>query len=418
MRVGILTYHFPPEPAFIPGSLAEELAARGHEVRVLTGFPDYPGGHVYPGWRQRWRHETRSRGLTVRRVPRYSTGDGAVRPRMAAWLSFAASAAFVGRSYLAGVDVLYVHQPPAAAFASAALLRLLGQVPVVLHVPDVWAEQSVEDTDDDRWAARVRAAMARTYRSASTIAVSAPSLREAVVATGVEADRVPVVLNWTDERIFRPAPAGSAARGLVRRDDRCVVMHAGTIGARQGLETAVRAAAALENTMDLVLVGSGAQERRVRGLAAELRADNVRFVERRSPLDMPELYAAADYQLVMLRDLPALRGTVPGKLQAALSCAAPVVASTGGDTAALVERARAGLSCPPGDWASLADRFWLAAQIPPPARAEMGRRGRQAYLREMSLSAGVDRIEGLLREAAANPREKTDTPVRKSISSE
>ncbi|AEB45803.1 MULTISPECIES: glycosyltransferase family 4 protein [Micromonospora] len=400
MRIGILSYHFPPEPAFIPGSLAEELAARGHEVRVLTGFPDYPGGHVYPGWRQRWRHETRSRNLTVRRVPRYSTGDGGVRPRMASWLSFAASAGLVGRRYLADVDVLYVHQPPATAFASATLLRLLGRIPVVLHVPDVWAEQAPDDTDDGRWAARVRAAMTRTYQAASAIAVSTPSLRDAVVAVGADEARVEVVLNWTDERIFRPAPAGSAARGLVRRDERCVVMHAGTIGARQGLETAVRAAAALQNTIDLVLVGSGAHERRVRGLAAELRADNIRFVDRRSPLDMPELYAAADYQLVMLRDLPALRSTVPDKLPAALSCAAPVVASAGGDTATLVERARAGLSCPPEDWASLADRFWLAAQIPPPARAEMGRRGREAYLREMSLPGGVDRIERLLREAA------------------
>ena len=119
-----------------------------------------------------------------------------------------------------------------------------------------------------------------------------------------------MVLNWTDERIFQPAhPAGRQA--LVRRDARCVVMHAGTIGVRQGLETAVRAAAALDDRMDLVLVGSGAQERRVRGLAAELEADNVRFLERRSPLDMPELYAAADYQLVILRDLPELHGMVP-----------------------------------------------------------------------------------------------------------
>ncbi|MEV6813340.1 glycosyltransferase family 4 protein [Micromonospora sp. NPDC051296] len=401
MRIGILTYHFPPEPAFIPGSLAEELAARGHEVRVLTGFPDYPGGHVYPGWRQRWHHETRSRGLTVRRVPRYSTGDAGVRGRVASWLSFAGSAALVGRRLFADVDVLYVHQPPAAAFASAALLRLLGRKPVVLHVPDVWAEAGPDGTDDGRWAARVRAAMTRTYRAASAVAVTSPSLRDAVVAVGTDADRVRVVLNWTDERIFRPAAASPAARRLVRRDERCVVMHAGTIGARQGLETAIRAAAALDKTMDLVLVGSGADERRVRGLAAELRADNVRFVERRSPLDMPELFAAADYQLVMLRDLPALRSTVPGKLQAALSCGAPVVASAGGDTAALVERARAGLSCPPEDWASLADRFWLAAHIPPPARVEMGRRGREAYLREMSLPAGVDRIEQLLREAVA-----------------
>ncbi|MEU9508890.1 glycosyltransferase family 4 protein [Micromonospora sp. NPDC048170] len=399
MRIGILSYHFPPEPAFIPGSLAEELAVRGHEVKVLTGFPDYPGGHVYPGWRQRWRHETRSERLTVRRVPRYSAGDGSVRGRMAGHLSFAGSATLTGRSFLSDVDALYVHLPPANAFAATGLLRVLGRVPTVVHVQDVWAEDEPVGAENGRWAGRIAAAMARTYRVADQIAVAAPSLRDRVVAAGADPARVRVVLNWTDERIFHPARPSQAARRLVRRDERCVVMHAGTIGARQGLETAVRAAAALDHTVDLVLVGSGADERRVRGLAAELRAENVRFVERRSPLDMPDLYAAADYQLVMLRNLPELRSTLPAKLQAAFSCAAPVVASAGGDTADVVERARAGLSCPPEDWASLADRFWLAATIPPPARADMGRRGREAYLREMSMSAGVDRIERLLYEA-------------------
>ncbi|KAB1152367.1 glycosyltransferase family 4 protein [Micromonospora sp. AMSO12t] len=401
MRIGILSYHFPPEPAFIPGSLAEELAVRGHEVKVLTGFPDYPGGHVYPGWRQRWRYETHSERLTVRRVPRYSAGDGSLRGRMAGHLSFAGSAAVTGRWFLADVDALYVHLPPANAFAAAGLLRLLGRVPTVVHVQDVWTEDEPVGAENGRWAGRIAAAMARVYRAADGIAVAAPSLRDRVVAAGVDPARVRVVLNWTDERIFHPARPSRAAHRLVRRDERCVVMHAGTIGARQGLETAVRAAAALDHTVDLVLVGSGADERRVRGLAADLRAENVRFVERRSPPDMPDLYAAADYQLVMLRDLPELRSTLPAKLQAAFSCAVPVVASAGGDTADLVERARAGLSCPPGDWASLADRFWLAATIPPPARADMGRRGREAYLREMSMSAGVERIERLLYEAAA-----------------
>ncbi|MCX4390767.1 glycosyltransferase family 4 protein [Micromonospora peucetia] len=400
MRIGILSYHFPPEPAFIPGSLAEELVGRGHEVKVLTGFPDYPGGHVYPGWRQRWRYETRSERLTVRRVPRYSAGEGSVRSRMAGHLSFAGSATLTGRSFLADVDALYVHLPPANAFAAAGLLRVLGRVPTVVHVQDVWAEDEPVGAENGRWAGRVTAAMARAYRVADGIAVAAPSLRERVVAAGADPARVRVVLNWTDERIFHPARPSRAAHRLVRRDERCVVMYAGTIGARQGLETAVRAAAALDHTVDLVLVGSGADERRVRGLAAELRTENVRFVERRSPLDMPDLYAAADYQLVMLRDLPELRSTLPAKLQAAFSCAVPVVASAGGDTAEMVERARAGLSCPPEDWASLADRFWLAATIPPAARADMGRRGREAYLREMSMSAGVDRIERLLHEAA------------------
>ncbi|GGR93794.1 glycosyltransferase WbuB [Micromonospora fulviviridis] len=402
MKIGILSYHFPPEPAFIPGSLAEELAARGHEVRVLTGFPDYPGGHVYPGWRQRWRHQTHSERLTVRRVPRYAGGDGSAGARMASWLSFAGSVALTGRRYLGDVDALYVFQLPAVTFAAAGLLRLLGRVPTVLHVQDVWPEEEPSRAGEARrWSGRLDATLRRIYQEAGAVAVTAPSMRDLVVAGGADPDRVRVVLNWTDERIFHPTEPSRAARGLIRRDDRCVVMHAGTIGVRQGLETAVRAAATLDGRMDLVLVGSGAEERRVRGLAAELRADNVRFVDRRSPLDMPELYAAADYQLVMLRDLPELRGMVPGKLQAALSCAAPVVASAAGDTVALVERARAGLSCPPEDWAALADRFWLASAIPPPARLDMGRRGRDAYLREMSQRAGVDRIERLLHEVSA-----------------
>ncbi|MFI5837651.1 glycosyltransferase family 4 protein [Micromonospora sp. NPDC051300] len=395
MRIGILSYHFPPEPAFIPGSLAEELAARGHEVRVLTGFPDYPGGQVYPGWRQRWRHQTRSDRLTVRRVPRYTGGGSA---RGATWLSFAGSAALAGRRYLRDLDALYVFQRPAVTLAATSLLRLLGRVPTVLHVQDVWTgEDPARPAESRRWAGRLEAGLRRLYREAGVVVVGAPSMRELVLAGGAEPDRVRTVLNWTDERLFRPAEPGPAARRLVRRDDRCVVMHAGTIGVRQGLETAVRAAAALGDRMDLVLVGSGSEERRVRGLAAELGADNVRFVERCSPADMPQLYAAADYQLVMQRDLPELRGAVPGKLPAALSCAAPVVASAGGDTAELVEQARAGLSCPPEDWAALADRFWLAAAIPRDARRDMGRRGRDAYLGRMSLRAGVDRIEDCLR---------------------
>ncbi|MGC4808289.1 glycosyltransferase family 4 protein [Micromonospora sp. DT233] len=398
MRVGILTYHFPPEPAFIPGSLAEELAARGHEVRVLTGFPDYPGGHGYPGWRQRWRHQSHSERLAVRRVPRLTGGDPSVRARMASWLSFAASAATIGRGHLAGLDALYVHQLPPTTFAAVGLLRLLGGVPTLLHVQDVYPELTGAQAANP-WAGRVAAATRRLYRRADVVAVAAPAMGDLVVAGGAEAARVRLVLNWTDERLFRPAEPTPAARQLVRGDGRCAVMHAGTIGSRHGLETAVRAAAPLRGTMDLVLVGSGPDEARVRGLAAELGAGNVRFVARRSPLEMADLYAAADYQLVSLRDLPELRATVPGKLQAAFSCAAPVVASAGGDTVQIVERARAGLSCPPEDWAALADRFWLAATIPPPARREMGRRGREAYQRDMSLRAGVDRVEHLLHEA-------------------
>ncbi|MEV4755991.1 glycosyltransferase family 4 protein [Micromonospora sp. NPDC049559] len=406
MKIGILTYYFPPEPAFIPGSLAEELAARGHEVRVLTGFPDYPGGRLYPGWRQRWNHRTTSERLTVRRVPRYPSDDTSTTRRLASYLSFAGSTSLAAPRYLAGIDVLYVYHPLATTFAVTGLLRLLRRVPTVLHVQDVWpewapvADPSVGSRAGRILSERVSTTMRRVYGAASGIAVIAPSMAELVVARGADESKIRTVLNWTDERLFRPLPPSRAARAAIGYRDRCTVMHAGNMGPFQRVETAIRAAARLGDQIDLVLVGSGSEEGRARRLVAELRADNVRFVGQRPPDEMPELYGAAEYQLILLRDLPALRGTVPAKLQSALSCGSPVVASAGGDTADLVERTRVGFSCPPEDWQALADRFALAAVIPPEARVQMGQRARESYLQRMSMRGGVDQIERMLTDAA------------------
>nr|MDT0657745.1 glycosyltransferase family 4 protein [Micromonospora sp. DSM 115978] len=411
MRFGIISHWFPPEPAFVPGCLADELVARGHQVRVLTSFPSHPGGHTYPGFRQRWWDRSVAGGLTIRRVPSYPTDESTARRRLASQLSFLASGSVAARALLRQVDALYVYAPSAGAYAATGLSRLVDQVPAVVHVQDLSAEAPESGPDPAAAGGRadrmerdmIARAMRRVYDSAAGIAVIAPSMRDLVIERGADPDRVRVVLNWTDERYFRPARPSHPGRRAIGHRGRCTVMHAGTIGPFQRADVAVRAAAELNGKvdLDLVLVGSGAEERRTRQLAAELGADNVRFVERRPPAEMADLYGAAEYQLVMLRDLPALRGTVPAKLPAALSAGAPVVASAGGDTADLVERDRAGLSCPPEDWRSLADRFALAAVIPAEARAQMARRARESYLRRMSLRRGVDQIERMLIEAAA-----------------
>jgi glycosyltransferase involved in cell wall biosynthesis len=178
-------------------------------------------------------------------------------------------------------------------------------------------------------------------------------------------------------------------------------MHAGNIGPFQNLADAVRAAAAVESSgqVDLVLVGSGIEEDAVRALANESGVGNIRFLGRRAPSQMAELYAAADYQLVSLLNLPFFRGTIPSKLQAALSCGSPVVVAAPGDSAQIVERSGAGLACPPEDWQALADRFLQAAALSPDDRAEMARRARASYEAQMSKRAGADQLEDMLQDA-------------------
>jgi glycosyltransferase involved in cell wall biosynthesis len=243
--------------------------------------------------------------------------------------------------------------------------------------------------------------MRRMYREAASIAVIAPSMRDLIVARGADPAKVRVVLNWTDESLFRPVGVSESARREIGHRGRCTVMYAGNIGPFQDIAGAVRAAAAVEPSgrVDLVLVGSGLEEGATRALAAQLGAENIRFLGRRDPSAMAALYGAADYQLISLRDLPIFRGAIPSKLQAALSCGSPVVVSAPGDSAQIVERNRVGLACPPEDWPALADSFLRAAALPADDRAEMGRRARQSYLAQMSRRAGVDELEDMLASA-------------------
>jgi glycosyltransferase involved in cell wall biosynthesis len=415
VKIGIVSQWFPPEPAHIPGDLADELAARGHEVRVLTGFPNYPDGKVYPGYRQRWGELTHDGAKSLRRVPLYANHDASAVKRVGNYLSFAATSSVAALRYLTGVDVIYVYLTPATAATAPALLQKLRGIPVVIHVQDLWPEsvtssamgpQGVMGRLTNRL---LHKAMSQIYAMSAGVAVIAPTMRDIVVQRGANAATVRVVLNWADEALFRPLATTAAARQDIGHRDRCTIMYAGTMGAFQNIEASVRAASAVSDAgeLDLVLVGSGTAQESAQTLATELQAPNIRFLGRRPAADMPALYGAADYQLVTLRDLPIFRGTIPSKLQAALACGSPVVVSVPGDCAALVENNGVGLACQPDDWRGLADRFTQAAKTPSSERVEMGRRARAFYEAEMSRKAGVDQLEDMLIEAADRRRKSS-----------
>ncbi|MCW3839607.1 glycosyltransferase family 4 protein [Micromonospora yasonensis] len=406
MKIGLISQWYPPEGAFIPGNLAHGLAERGHQVRVLTTFPSYPYGRIYPGWQQRWRHRETHGGVAVRRVPSYPSHDTSAVRRALSFLSFGATSAAGGLGWLRGADVTYVYHPPPTAVAAAALLRLARRTPIVLHVQDLWPESVLQSGMAPTGLAgrfldrNLDALMRTTYRLAAAIVVISPTMADLLVRQGADPARLRVVWNWADDQLFRPVLVTAEARAALGHRGRCTVMFAGNLGLLQGIETAIRAAAATRDWIDLVLVGSGAGEDAARRLAAELGADNVRFLGRRPPEEMAALYAAADWQLVCLRDLPALAGTIPSKLQSALACGSPVIVSASGDAGGLVRSAGVGLVAAPEDPVALAARFTEAATMPAVARAELARRARQVYLERMSLQVGVDQFEDILTKVA------------------
>ena len=184
------------------------------------------------------------------------------------------------------------------------------------------------------------------------------------------------------------------------------IVYAGNLGPLQGLDTVIRAAARVRSVraIQVVIVGVGQQEPALRALARSLGATNVRFVGRRPYQEMPRISALADVHLVHLRDLPFFRATIPSKTQVALACARPVLMAVNGDAADVVQKAEAGVTCPPEDASRLAEAMVTLAETPRDELEAMGQRGRRFYLDEMSLDIGGRHMDRLLREVAG-PRE-------------
>ena len=142
MRVLILSQWFDPEPTFKGLAFARELIAQGHEVEVITGFPNYPGGKVYPGYRIRWRKVEVIDGIRVIRVPLYPSHDSSALRRVANYASFALSAAVIGALSVRKPDVIYVYHPPATVGFPAFVLGQALRCAIRLRHPGPLARHS------------------------------------------------------------------------------------------------------------------------------------------------------------------------------------------------------------------------------------------------------------------------------------
>ena len=140
MRVGFVSQYYPPEPgaAAHPGVVATALSRRGHDVRVLTGFPSYPEGVIYDGYVQRPRMNDRVDGVALTRVPYFLSHDASGSRRALSMLSFGASSALQSR-VLRGSDVVLAYASPATTAMPAMLARIIGRIPYVMSIQDLLA---------------------------------------------------------------------------------------------------------------------------------------------------------------------------------------------------------------------------------------------------------------------------------------
>lgn len=408
MRILLVTQWFQPEPHFKGLDFAKALQAMGHEVEVLTGFPNYPGGKVYPGYRVRSVQREVIDGIHVTRGYLYPSHDRSAWGRITNYVSFAASTALLALT-LRRPNVAYVYTPPMTAAAAAVVLRVLRGVPYVVDVQDLWPDTLAATgmVNNRRLLQLVGGWTDFVFRKAARIIVLSDGFRQRLADRGISTP-VTVIPNWAPPEIVRVAGA-LPARAPGDADQPFTVVFAGNMGKAQALETVLEAANLLNGeNIRFLLVGGGVETDRLRDKAQAMNLDNVEFGASRRPEAMGGVFAQADVLLVHLRDDPLFAITIPSKTQAYMAIGKPILMGVRGDAAAMLKQAAAGVVFDPEDPMALAEAIRAMKQATAAERRRMGEAGARFYRERLASDIGVASIARELELAADLRSDRVD----------
>ena len=400
MHILILRQFYSPEPTPLGAELATTLRAKGHQVTVLTGFPNYPTGKLYPGYHLRpWMKEVLEDILVVR-VPLYPDHGRSALKRVLNYVSFALSGIFLGPFVVPRPDVIFVYHPPLTVGGIAWVLHRFWRVPFLYQIQDMWPETlSATGMLTNPWILDVVGRFAkRVYAEADAICVISPGFRDNLIQKGVLAEKIHFIPNWVDTEVYHPAVRDPQLAEELSLANTFNVMFAGNIGKAQGLETVLDAAELLRDLPEVrfVIVGDGILMPHLRTEAEARQLHNVGFLGRYPAKAMSALYALADVLLVHLKDDSLFRITIPHKILSYMACGKPILAAVAGDAANLVLEAGAGIYCPPQDPAALAQAVRHLHAMTPGERQSMAECGLRAAREKYDRNTLVGQIELVL----------------------
>lgn len=379
MRILVVSQYFWPEN-FRINDLVSEWCRRGHEITVLTGYPNYPAGQIFPEFRNNPGDFQMYGAARVVRVPMLTRGHGSLR-LILNYLSFVLSASLLGAWRLRGraFDLVFVFEPsPITVGLPAVLLRQLKGAPLVFWVLDLWPETlaAVGAVRSKRVLKWVGYLVSFIYKRCDLVLAQSKSFIPQIRRYCGANTAVRYFPSWS-EAVFDlanvdPAQEVPDARGAFS------VMFAGNIGEAQDFPAILDAAELLKEDPNIrwLIVGDGRAAEWVRSETIRRRIENRFLLLGRYAVErMPSFYKHADALLMSLKDEPIFAMTIPGKLQSYLAAGIPVIAMLNGEGADIVEISGAGLSCPAGNGAALAAVVRKLAVMERNERCAMGQRG-------------------------------------------
>lgn len=407
LKILVVSQYFWPENMRI-NNMVEGFVARGHEVTVLTGCPNYPEGKVFPVFLNDPKQFSNYCNARIIRVPMLPRGNRSIA-LVLNYVSFFMSASVIGVYKLRWqkFDSIFVYAvSPIMAAIPALIIGRLKKVPVFVWVLDLWPETlSAVGVVKKKWLlALVGKVVSWIYNRTDYLLLQSKSFNDNVkkyCSASISSERLVYFPSWAEDdfvvEIEKPSDI------LTRDDAVFTIVFAGNIGDAQDFPTIIEAVKALKLELAIrwVIVGDGRASAWLHEQVALNGLGNDVLLLGRHPLEkMPGLFSMADALLVSLKTNEVFEKTIPGKVQAYLASGKPIIAMIDGEAARAIRESGAGMACRSSDAQGLVEIVRSMVALSYEQRKSMGDLGKQYYLENFSKTNLFNRLENLFQNAS------------------
>ena len=405
-----MTLYFPPEVGAAQrriSELAKRLTWLGHEVTVVTGFPNYPSGKKPDGYRGKViMKESHPDGYRIIRLPHYVAPNKGFLKRIMIHLTFAFSACLY-TLFMKRDDVVYVESPPLFNGFIGLTGKWFRCIPYVFNIADLWPQTAIElgALKNKQIIAFTQFLERLFYNKAAAILAVTAGIRDFVVEMGYNSDKVPLITNGVDHLIFTDMIEPSPEILKYKQPGRILAIYAGTHGMAHSLGVILDAAKRLEDkSIDFLFVGDGAEKDMLVAKAAEMSLAHVTFLSPLSQAEMPAVLRAADIAIIPLKDLPLFDSAMPSKCFESLAAGLPIMLAVRGEMARHVVEASCGFIAEPENLDQITAAFEKFLDLSEEERSVMGRRGREYVVEHFSREAITKKLETVLQAVVSHGR--------------
>ncbi|MFA6075376.1 MAG: glycosyltransferase family 4 protein [Negativicutes bacterium] len=353
MRIVIICHYFWPEigaPSARLLAFARRWVDMGHDVQVVTCFPNHPTGEIPTEYRGKLYLKERFEGITIHRTYVFATPNQGFFKKILGHISFMASS-FISINKLGKVDVVVASSPTFFSILSGLLISKFKKAKFVLEIRDLWPDAIVAlGVLKNKLAINVLEKIEHFfYRSCDKLVVVSNAFKNIIVNSniGITPEKITVITNGYDANVFSAGFEKNYDREISFAE-RFIVTYLGAFGMSQNLMTIMEVALKLKDeNIQFVLVGEGTDKKKLQEYVKINALSNVTFVSEQPKEKVVECYRESDICLVPLKKVELFNSFIPSKIFEIMGCGVPIVASLEGESAEIIIESCSGVTVEP-----------------------------------------------------------------------